>query len=98
MSVVVRLDDYRPAPIGSLLDSRRVGEAGKATPPAGSLPARLHPRPVRTVARRMGRSQAAADLRDAAFVIGLLLATLLALTWLDPTTQDLLHLINGDPR
>lgn len=58
----------------------RWSAAGNDTPPAtGRLPARLSPTPCRVIARRIGRSQFAADLRDYAFVIGLLLALLVCL-------------------
>lgn len=96
---MISLDDYRSGstpPGPDRRNSRRAGGAGKATPPAGLLPARLHPRPVRTATRRVARSHAAADLKDAGVVIGLLLAVAIALIWLDPTAQDLINLVNGD--
>lgn len=60
----------------------RWSAAGNDPPPTTGqypLPVRSSLTPCRTLARRIRRSQFAADLRDYAFVIGLLLALLVCL-------------------
>lgn len=53
--------------------------SGKTPTATGPLPARWSPRPVRVLRRRFARSQFAADLRQWAWLVGVLSAAVLVL-------------------